>query len=48
MSNICEDLFFDFPVKTWLKSHHLNQFKPSKIEIFQIYFQKILARKLLG
>ena len=33
--------FFDCLVKTRLKSHYLNQ-------IFQIYFQKISVRKLLG
>ena len=32
--------------KTRLKSHYLNQFKPSSTEIFQFYFQKILVWKL--
>ena len=48
ISNTCESLFFDYLVKIWLKSHYLIQFKPSKTKIFQIYFQKLLARKLFG
>ena len=48
ISNICENLFVDYSVKTRLKSHYLNQFKPSWTEIFHIYFQKISIRKLFG
>ena len=29
VSNIRENLFFDYSVKNWLKSNHLNQFKLS-------------------
>ena len=44
MFNICENLVFDYLFKTQLKSHYLNQIKPSLTKIFQ----KNLDLKILG
>ena len=35
MFSICENLVFDYLFKTQLKSHYLNQIKPSLTKIFQ-------------
>ena len=44
--NICEHLFFDYVVKTWLRSQSWPVQTESNQD-FQIYFQNILVRKLL-
>ena len=42
------DIWLIFNQSNQLTNKFYNQFKPSLTKIFQIYFQKILVRKLLG